>query len=237
MHEGNPYGYLTLPDGKPMPAAAAARLTGVTPAEYRRLLAEILASGAGKVDEKSRLFSKRLLKDYATRQARANGGQLGKSFGIQGKEHGVRGGRPIAPRGDIKPPSEPPPSSSSSSSSSRGVRNAVQDASIQVPASDPQTSTPRVDKPERQKPARQEQPPKTNGEAFAAASQAPSDYAKPGGNFQWKSPVWVNATAKLVEVQQRPQEPFADFADRVRQALNGQLLKAIHHKPAGSDPQ
>lgn len=125
MHDCEPYGHLTL-NGAAMPdAKAAALIPGVTPASYRRMLAELEAAGVPSRLSDGTLFSRRMVRDEGVRNARANGGQAGAEFGARGSEHGRKGGRPRVKGGITKPPFEfaeggaekPPPSSSSSSSS------------------------------------------------------------------------------------------------------------------------
>lgn len=49
---------------------------------------------------------------------------------------------------------------------------------------------------------------------------------------QWNDPAWVRATAKLLDVQQRPMEDHPAFRDRVYAALQAKLATAKQH-PAG----
>ena len=124
-HECEPYGHLTV-NGKPMSAAQLARLVGITPKEAERFLAELDEAGVTSRSEEGALFSRRMVRDEASREARADigraNGAKGAAFGKLGAEHGKKGGRP---KGDNpptepgkKPPQNPHPSSSSSSSSS-----------------------------------------------------------------------------------------------------------------------
>lgn len=122
-HECEPYGHLTV-NGKPMTPAQIGRLTGLAAKEVEKLLKELEDAGVFARTEEGAIFSRRMVRDEATRNARANGGHAGGEHGPKGAEHGRKGGRPPKPRGDKKPPllddedppKEPPPSSSSSSS-------------------------------------------------------------------------------------------------------------------------
>jgi hypothetical protein len=113
MHECTPYGHLAL-NGAPMPEASAARLIGVTVAEYRRAMVELERSAIFSRTDAGVLYSRRMVRDERVRLARANGGQLGAEFGHLGAEHGSKGGRPSIKKGDQKPPLhdplKPPPS-------------------------------------------------------------------------------------------------------------------------------
>lgn len=117
MHEAEPYGHLVL-NGKPMTDLQAATACRVTPQQYRALVAELKTAGVPGVTDDGILFSRRMVRDEETRNARAEGGKGGAEHGIKGKEHGSKGGRPKKETGDKKPPLKPPPSSSSSSSPS-----------------------------------------------------------------------------------------------------------------------
>lgn len=127
MHDCTPYGHLTESDGSPMPDEDAARLCGVDFREFRTLLAILERKGVSSRTADGVLFSRRMVRDEATRAARAAGGEAGAAFGILGKEAGSKGGRPRkstpVKTGEIKPPLNPPPSSSSSSSSSSALQN------------------------------------------------------------------------------------------------------------------
>ena len=133
MHEATPYGHLVL-NALPMPDEKAARACRVDLREYRRLLAELELSGVSSRDASGALYSRRMTRDEATRNARAAGGTTGGEFGVLGKEHGKKGGRPKKQTGDQKPPLKPPPSSSSSSSSSENQGVATQPVELVLDA-------------------------------------------------------------------------------------------------------
>lgn len=124
MHEGEPYGHLTVLS-RPMEPQALAKLVGEGAPAVKRWLAELQANEVYSVTDAGVIFSRRMVRDEALREVRANGGQAGAEHGAKGASHGKKGGRPKGPeggsddppRGDKKPPLEPPPSSSSSSSS------------------------------------------------------------------------------------------------------------------------
>lgn len=129
MHDCDPYGVLAV-NGRPMSTAQLARLVGEQEKAVVRMLAELEDAGVCSRDEQGRLFSRRMMKDEAVRESRANGGHAGADHGYKGGEHGKNGGRPrkseAGSSGEEKTPlktplavsEEPPPSSSSSSSPS-----------------------------------------------------------------------------------------------------------------------
>lgn len=121
MHECEPYGHLTL-NGMPMTPAQVSGQIGVAPATVKKLLDELLSNGVARTTPHGVIFSKRMVDDEKTRNARAEGGKAGAEHGQKGAEHGKKGGRPAASKGGSETPLEdvkkPPPSSSSSSSTS-----------------------------------------------------------------------------------------------------------------------
>lgn len=143
MHECEPYGHLSV-NGRPMRPAQVARLVGITEREYQKLLRELTEAGVPSIAEDGSVFSRRMVKDESLRQLRAAGGHAGKKFGAMGAEHGSKGGRPSAARGDKKPPLsdakerpiKPPPSSSSSSSSSENLPSVVLNPLTPCPSQD-----------------------------------------------------------------------------------------------------
>lgn len=120
-HECEPYGHLMV-NGKPMTCAQLGRQVGLSQKETEILVAELLDAGVAKKGADGALFSKRMVQDEATRNARASGGKEGAAHGAKGGSHGNKGGRPAKPKGGFETPlpgfEEPPPSSSSSSSTS-----------------------------------------------------------------------------------------------------------------------
>lgn len=121
-HECSPYGFLVV-NGKPMGAAHIARLLGLSARDCERLLAELHEAGVTSQTEDGAIFSRRMVRDEALRNARAEGGKYGAEHGHKGAEHGSKGGRPRKETGDKKPPLNPPPSSSSSSSNKDSLRS------------------------------------------------------------------------------------------------------------------
>lgn len=122
MHEGEPYGHLTV-NGKPMTIAQLANLCRITPAKCKAMVDELLAAGVPSVDPATgALYSRRMVRDEVVRNARAAGGKAGAEHGIKGAEAGKKGGRPVYQEGGSETPlsggEKPPPSSSSSSSPS-----------------------------------------------------------------------------------------------------------------------
>jgi hypothetical protein len=135
-HECDPYGHLTV-NGRPMSAAQVARLVGLSAKECEALLTELDEAGVSARNADSALYSRRMVRDEALREKRANGGYSGADHGDKGGGHGGKGGRPRKPSRGVsddeqgglnnppseaqsankEPPNKPPPSSSSSSSS------------------------------------------------------------------------------------------------------------------------
>ena len=119
MHDGDPYGYLTIA-GRPIAPSALAVLVGESADTVVDLLVELTEYDVVSADTDGALFSRRMVRDEALREARAAGGPAGADHGIKGASHGSKGGRPRK----AKPPlpengrgvSKPPPSSPSPSS-------------------------------------------------------------------------------------------------------------------------
>jgi hypothetical protein len=76
MHESEPYGYLVV-NGEPVSDAELARLVGEPLAVVRKLLKELEARNVFSRTEKGVIYSRRFVRDEATRSARAAGGKLG----------------------------------------------------------------------------------------------------------------------------------------------------------------
>lgn len=121
-HDCEPYGHLVV-NGRPMTAAQiAGQVGGLTAAQCKRLVDELVGNGVVRVGDDGAMYSKRMVEDERLRTLRAEGGKAGAEHGARGASHGMKGGRPTEGRGVTEPPSEPPkeppPSSSSSTSSS-----------------------------------------------------------------------------------------------------------------------
>lgn len=127
MHEGEPYGHLTV-QGRPISVDMLARLIGESPTTIKRALRDLEDNDVFSRTDEGVIFSRRMVRDEEIREARASGGSLGKGHGHKGASHGAKGGRPRnekppfddEQRGDILPP----PSSSSSSPSSESYVDA-----------------------------------------------------------------------------------------------------------------
>lgn len=132
MHDGEPYGHLTIL-GRAMAPDALAKLVGEGAAAVKRWLGELEANEVLSRTEDGVIYSRRMVRDEQVREMRAAGGQAGAEHGPKGASHGSKGGRPrkndggspVDERGDKKPPSQPPPSSSSSSPASEGSETKV----------------------------------------------------------------------------------------------------------------
>jgi hypothetical protein len=125
MHEGQPYGHLTV-FGRKMDEQALARLIGESTTAVRKWLKELGDNEVYSVTDDGLIFSRRMVRDEEIREKRAAGGDAGAGHGKKGAKYGSLGGRPrktetpqhMNGTGVKKPPLEPPPSSSTSSSGS-----------------------------------------------------------------------------------------------------------------------
>lgn len=132
MHECDPYGHLVV-NGAPMGASKIARLCGVTPRDYAKLLGELVDAGVPSFTEDGVMYSRRMVRDEQLRNVRAEGGKEGSQHGIKGAAHGSKGGRPRNETGVEKPPLKRPPSSSSSSASAASTEDHHRDDDISIP--------------------------------------------------------------------------------------------------------
>jgi hypothetical protein len=145
-HDCEPYGHLT-DMGKPMTPEALAKLVGESVSSVKRWLEELRSREVFSVTEEGVIYSRRMVRDEAVREARAAGGQQGAEHGVKGASHGSKGGRPKKVKGGYegeqtgvsKPPLEPPPSSSSPSS--EGSEDKSSDADGAVLSTDPDRAT------------------------------------------------------------------------------------------------
>ncbi|WP_150125818.1 hypothetical protein [Sphingobium sp. RAC03] len=121
MHEGEPYGHLTA-QGRAISDDMLARLVGEGAAAVKRAIKDLEVNGVFSRTDAGVIYSRRMVRDEAIREARAAGGSLGKGHGEKGASHGTKGGRPRKdkpPLGDdVMGVILPPPSSSSPSPSS-----------------------------------------------------------------------------------------------------------------------
>lgn len=84
MHEGEPYGHLAV-NGRGLACDTVARMTGVSLGRFKKLLQEIEDAGVSSRSEGGMLYSRRMVKDEAIREARAAGGQLGGNPNLTSK--------------------------------------------------------------------------------------------------------------------------------------------------------
>lgn len=146
MHQGEPYGHLTMPNGKPMQPAQLANLCKVSPGVCTKLIQELEDNGVLSRADSGAIFSRRMVRDELAREARAEVGRangiLGKEFGAQGASHGAKGGRPKSannpgetppPVAGDKPPQNPHPSSASSSASASAPSGLFQEPDGSLP--------------------------------------------------------------------------------------------------------
>lgn len=124
MHEGSPYGYLRV-GAKPITPAKLAQMAGASTKEVNAWLAELEDAEVFSRDDDDCIYSRRMVKDEAVRNARASGGKAGAEHGIKGAEHGKKGGRPKQDKGGnegglitpLPTDQNPPPASASASAS------------------------------------------------------------------------------------------------------------------------
>ncbi|WP_336974202.1 hypothetical protein [Sphingobium aromaticiconvertens] len=90
MHEGEPYGHLTL-GGEAISDTRLARLHGEPEAEVTRWREELRVNNVYSITSGGVIFSRRMIRDEQLRELRASSGQ-------KGAEHGKKGGRPPKPK-------------------------------------------------------------------------------------------------------------------------------------------
>lgn len=121
MHQGQPYGHLTL-NQRPMPTAVLARIFGESLERTTALLEELSSAGIYSRTSNETIYSRRMVRDEETRTKRAEGGQLGGSPRLKKVRPKVRPKvqRPsnLAPRARARTSSSSSSASSSSSSAS-----------------------------------------------------------------------------------------------------------------------
>ena len=93
MHASDKYGHLEVA-GKPMTVDQVARLVGEQPKDVRRWMDELTGNGVCSTTADGVIYSRRMVRDEATRERRAAGGDAGAEHGQRGAEHGSKGGRP-----------------------------------------------------------------------------------------------------------------------------------------------
>jgi hypothetical protein len=76
MHEAVPYGHLTV-NGLSQSETQAARLCRCEQAEYRKLLAELVAAGVPSFTADGTMYSRRMVRDEHIRNVRASSGKKG----------------------------------------------------------------------------------------------------------------------------------------------------------------
>ena len=109
MHEGNPYGFLKVGNKVILPDNLA-RMTGETLANVNAWLDELHDAGVYDFDDNRAIYSRRMIRDEALRNIRAEGGKLGGNPNLK-VNHKV----------NLEDKQKPTPSSSSSSSSSINI--------------------------------------------------------------------------------------------------------------------
>lgn len=84
MHEGLPYGHLTV-GGEAVTDLQLARMVGETPARVRKLLRELEAHGVFSRTDSGVMFSRRMVRDEHIRNVRAEAGKLGGNPNLTGE--------------------------------------------------------------------------------------------------------------------------------------------------------
>ena len=77
MNETSERGRLVLPNGTPMPDDAIARNLGLDEAKWKQTRSKLLALGVASEDEDGVLYNRRIVRDDAIRQVRAEAGRKG----------------------------------------------------------------------------------------------------------------------------------------------------------------
>ena len=112
MHQGEPYGHLTMPNGKPIGPVELANLCKISTSLCKKLLAELEGNGVFSKADSGAIFCRRMVRDEDIRNRRAAGGKEGAEHGIKGAEAGSKGGRPSNTKGGKETPlpgfEEPP---------------------------------------------------------------------------------------------------------------------------------
>lgn len=120
MHEGDPYGHLTV-QGRPISVDMLARLVGESSTVVKRAMKDLEENDVFSRTNEGVIFSRRMVRDEEVRNARAAGGSLGKEHGSKGASHGAKGGRPRKEKAPLDETGRgvilPPPSSPSSTPS------------------------------------------------------------------------------------------------------------------------
>lgn len=77
MSQCEPFGHLVEEDGSPMTAAEFGRVTATDPTIAESAFRELLARGVAKLDPAGRLYSSRMVRDFARSQTNSRAGKLG----------------------------------------------------------------------------------------------------------------------------------------------------------------
>jgi hypothetical protein len=139
MHEGSPYGSLTRA-GRPITDDMLARLVGDAVEDVTAWREELREQDVYSEDG-GIIFSRRMTRDEALRNARAAGGPLGAEHGHKGAEHGQKGAAHGAKGG--RPRTRPSadggtrPSRDSKTPPSRAVETPAPSSSTPSPSSSP----------------------------------------------------------------------------------------------------
>lgn len=91
MHEAEPYGFFVSREGGPVDISAFARKVGILPRVLRRLIAELETHSVFSRDPEGRIYSRRMLRDYAKSIAGVEFGKEGAAFATLGRDTGGEG--------------------------------------------------------------------------------------------------------------------------------------------------
>lgn len=115
MHEGVPYGHLKVNHKVILPQTLA-RMVGCDLQSLEGYLSELVSAGVVQTDADGCMFSKRMVKDEAVRNARASGGKSGGNPNLIGSKVNLEDNLADNLNAGSKDNQKPTPSSSSSSS-------------------------------------------------------------------------------------------------------------------------
>lgn len=140
MHEGSPYGHLTLADGRAISDGQLAALVGDTPTIVKRLLRALEDANVFSRTEKGVVYCRRMVRDEHLREVRVASGKLGGNPNLIAKRNNNH-----TVIGSVKQTDKEKqtPSSSSSVSSVREDPRSGVDKRGKPPGAGVSTSTPR----------------------------------------------------------------------------------------------
>jgi hypothetical protein len=202
MHQGTPYGYLTLPavseDGgkdilRPILPPVLARMVGGTSEDVDRLLAELEHAGVFSRTPEGIIFSRRMVQDEKLRETRASGGASSLKHPNVPRP---KDGRKDTFSGSLGESFGGSPSSSSSSSSKTSL-------------SEQQTSSDEVVPSTRKKPVKA-----PSQEACRLAALLKSEIRRNKADFQvtlTQERNWSKTAQRMLDIDQRDSQQIANL--------------------------